>query len=115
MAPPESHLAASAVSGQTPPAGPQWLRGLEPLAPHALAYDKPLCVSLDGFTLDAATRAGAFDPVGREALGNFADSVKEFLVSMVVRFSSGGARREWIPAPAGRAPLRGYACVSDPA
>ena len=39
-----------------------------PLEPHALAYDKPLCASLDGFTLHAATRAGAFHPAGREAL-----------------------------------------------
>ena len=51
-----------------PPAGPQWMRGLQPLEPHALAYDKPLCASLDGFTLHAATRAGALDPAGREAL-----------------------------------------------
>lgn len=65
---PESNLAASAVSGQTPPAGPQWVRGLAPLAPQPLAYDKPLCASLDGFTLHAATRAGALDPAGREAL-----------------------------------------------
>ena len=49
-------LAASAVSGQTPPAGPQWLRGLRALQPSGLAYDKPLCASLDGFTLHAATR-----------------------------------------------------------
>jgi len=41
---------------------------LAPLEPQALAYDKPLCVSLDGFTLHAATRAGALDPAGREAL-----------------------------------------------
>jgi hypothetical protein len=47
---------------------PQWLRGLQPLEPHALAYDKPLCVSLDGFTRHAATRAGALDQAGREAL-----------------------------------------------
>jgi len=33
----------------------------------ALAYDKPLCASLDGFTLHAATRAGALHPAGREA------------------------------------------------
>ena len=39
---PESNLAASAVSGQPPPAGPQWVRGLAPLEPHALVYDKPL-------------------------------------------------------------------------
>ena len=65
---PETNLAASAVSGQTPPAGPQWVSRLAPLEPHELAYDKPLCASLDGFTLHAATRAGAFDPAGREAL-----------------------------------------------
>lgn len=65
---PEGNLAASAVSGQAPPAGPQWMSGLLPLEPHALAYDKPLCASLDGFTLHAATRAGAFDAGGREAL-----------------------------------------------
>ena len=33
-----------------------------------LAYAKPLCASLDGFTLHAATRAGALDSGGREAL-----------------------------------------------
>ena len=65
---PEMNLAASAVSGQTPPAGPQWVRRLAPLEPHDLAYDKPLCASLDGFTLHAATRAGALHPGGREAL-----------------------------------------------
>ena len=65
---PEGNLAASAVSGQAPPAGPQWVSRLAPLAPQALAYDKPLCASLDGFTLHAATRAGALDPAGREAL-----------------------------------------------
>jgi hypothetical protein len=41
---------------------------LAPLEPHELADDKPLCASLDGFTLHAATRAGAFHPAGREAL-----------------------------------------------
>ena len=41
---------------------------LAPLEPHALAYDKPLCASLDGFTLHAATRAGALHAAGREAL-----------------------------------------------
>ena len=65
---PESNLATSAVSGQSPPAGPQWSAGLQPLRPRALAYDKPLCVSLDGFTLHAATRAGGLDAEGREAL-----------------------------------------------
>ena len=64
---PEGNLAVSAVFGQTPPAGPQWVSRLAPLEPQALAYDKPLCASLDGFTLHAATRAGALDS-GREAL-----------------------------------------------
>jgi hypothetical protein len=64
----EEKLAASAVSGHAPPAGPQWLRGLVPLSPSALRLDKPLCASLDGFTLHAATRAGALDTAGREAL-----------------------------------------------
>jgi hypothetical protein len=33
-------LSASAVSGQTPPAGPQWVRGLSAPVPSALGYDK---------------------------------------------------------------------------
>jgi hypothetical protein len=61
-------LVASAVSGQVPPAGPQWRRGLAALEPHPLSYDKHLCASKDGFTLHAATRAGALDDTGREAL-----------------------------------------------
>lgn len=64
---PESNLATSAVSGQSPPAGPQWSTGLRPLKLRALAYDKPLCASLDGFNLHAATRAGGLDAEGREA------------------------------------------------
>ena len=35
---PESNLAASAVSGQTSPAGPLWVSGHQPLEPHPLAY-----------------------------------------------------------------------------
>jgi len=65
---PEGNLAASAVSGLAPPAGPQWLKGLAPLEPRALAYDKPRWASRDGFTLHADTRAGAQDAAGREAL-----------------------------------------------
>jgi len=61
-------LEASAVCGRTPPAGPQWLRGLRAPEPSALSYDKPLCAALDGFTLHAATKAGAMDTAGREAL-----------------------------------------------
>jgi hypothetical protein len=40
---PEGNLAASAVFGQAPPAGPQWVSRLALLEPQALAYDKPLC------------------------------------------------------------------------
>jgi hypothetical protein len=66
-----SSLAASAVSGQSPPAGPEWRRKHAPLpalVSGPLHYDKPLCTSKDGFTLHAATRAGAMDTQGREAL-----------------------------------------------
>jgi hypothetical protein len=65
-----SSLAVSAVSGQSPPAGPEWRRSLPlpPLAHAPLGFDKPLCANLDGFTLHAATRAGALDSVGRETL-----------------------------------------------
>jgi hypothetical protein len=66
--PDAGRLEASAVSGQVPPAGPRWLRGLRALEPSGLSYDKSLCASLDGFTLHAATRAGALDTAGREAL-----------------------------------------------
>jgi hypothetical protein len=64
----DAALTASALSGREPPAGPPWLRRLSPLALSALAYDKPLCASLDGFTLHAATRAGALNAAAREAL-----------------------------------------------
>ena len=39
-----------------------------PLRPSELAFNKPLCAALDGFTLHAATRAGALDTDGREKL-----------------------------------------------
>ena len=61
----EARLAASAVSGQTPPAGPQWLRSLLPLEPRALGYDKPLCASLDrggGEPTDVPTRSKSRGP-----------------------------------------------------
>ncbi len=64
-------LCASAVSGRSPPAGPEFRRkasSLEPLAGKALSFDKPLCASLDHFTLHAATRAGGLDVRAREAL-----------------------------------------------
>ena len=41
---------------------------LPALVAQPLGFDKPLCASKDGFTLHAATRAGALDPAGREAL-----------------------------------------------
>ena len=63
-----TRLAASAVSGATPPAGPEWRRGALPLTPRAMVFEHPLCVALDGFTLHAATRAGGLDTPGREAL-----------------------------------------------
>jgi hypothetical protein len=43
-----------------------------PIKPAALSYDKPLTAVLDGFTLHAATRAGAQDTTGREALLGYA-------------------------------------------
>jgi hypothetical protein len=62
-------LAASAVTGATPPAGPEFRRGaLAPLRRAPLTFERPLSVAKDGFTLHAATRAGAQDPEGREAL-----------------------------------------------
>jgi hypothetical protein len=39
---PETGLAAAAVSGQVPPAGPQWAIRLRPPERRGLAYDKPL-------------------------------------------------------------------------
>ena len=61
-------LTSSAVSGVSPPAGPEFRRGALPLARASLTFEKSLCASLDGFTLHAATRAGALDTEGREAL-----------------------------------------------
>ncbi len=64
-------LCASAASGTSPPAGPEFRRKNAPLGSlvsKALHFDKPLCASLDHFTLHAATRAGALDVRAREAL-----------------------------------------------
>jgi hypothetical protein len=64
-------LCASAASGQSAPAGPELRRKTSPLAPlggKSLQFDKPLCASLDGFSVHAATRAGAMDERTREAL-----------------------------------------------
>jgi hypothetical protein len=61
-------LAASAVAGKTPPAGPEWRRGALRFERRPMVFERPLCVALDGFTLHAATRAGGHDEAGREAL-----------------------------------------------
>ena len=64
-------LCASAASGQEPPAGPELRHKERPMAKVArapLVFDKPLCATLDGFSLHAASRAGALDTKGREAL-----------------------------------------------
>ena len=82
---PEDQLAASAVSGQAPPAGPQWRRGLAPLPAATLGYDKPLCASLAGFTLHAATRAGALDTAGRERLLRYVLRPRMKLVALVTQ------------------------------
>lgn len=53
-------LWASAVSGQSPPAGPELRRKGTPLAPlggKPMLFDKPLCASLDGFTLHVTRKA----------------------------------------------------------
>ena len=63
-----SLLSQSATSGSSPPAGPQFHRGRFPLARTRMRYEKRMWASLDGFTLHAATRAGALDTRGREAL-----------------------------------------------
>ena len=61
-------LAASAVSGTPPPAGPERRRGALPFERRPMVFERRLCVALDGFTLHAATRAGGHDEAGREAL-----------------------------------------------
>ena len=61
---PEGNLAASAGLWPGAAGGASVSEPPRPLEPQALAYDKPLCASLDGFTLHAATRAGALDPGG---------------------------------------------------
>ena len=56
------------------------MRGLQPLKPHALAYDKPLCASLDGLPLcgvlpATATMTGGLTLGYREAVA-LTDSVQ---------------------------------------
>ncbi|HEX7601409.1 MAG TPA: hypothetical protein VF316_07390, partial [Polyangiaceae bacterium] len=60
-------LAASAASGRTPPAGPEFRRGALARTGAPLSFDKPLCVALDGFSLHAATSGGALDAHARES------------------------------------------------
>ena len=47
-----------------------WLRR-SPLEPHSLAFDKPLCASLDELRLHGATGEGAPDSAEREALPRY--------------------------------------------
>ena len=66
-------LCGSAASGQSPPAGPQWKKegGSKPLAhvaTTATVFSGALCAAKDGFTLHAASCAGAEDDGGRERL-----------------------------------------------
>ena len=63
-----AELAATSASGLTPPAGPSWRRGALPALVHARDFERHLSVGRGGFTLHAATRAGAMDERGREAL-----------------------------------------------
>ena len=60
-----AELAATAASGMTPPAGPSWRRGALPALTHDRDFDRHLSVGRGGFTLHAATRAGAMDERGR--------------------------------------------------
>ncbi len=75
LAPPENEeaialaeLAATAVAGVSPPGGPSWRRGALPALANGRDFERHLSVGRAGFTLHAATRAGAMDERGREAL-----------------------------------------------
>lgn len=63
-----AELASTAASGMTPPAGPSWKRGALSALTHARDFERHLSVGRAGFTLHAATRVGAMDERGREAL-----------------------------------------------
>jgi hypothetical protein len=63
-----AELASTAASGATAPGGPTWRRGALPALAHGGDFERPLSVGRGGFTLHAATRAGAMDERGREAL-----------------------------------------------
>lgn len=63
-----AELAAATASGVTAPAGPTFKRGALPPLGDARDFDRHLSVGRGGFTLHAATRAGAMDERGREAL-----------------------------------------------
>jgi hypothetical protein len=96
---PEGNLAASAVWGRTPPAGPQWVSRLAPLEPHALAYDKPLCASLDGFTLARGDAGGRSPPGGP-------GGVAPLRPASSGRAGAGGAAPRWAGAHHAKESLR---------
>jgi hypothetical protein len=79
------------------------MRGLQPLQPHALACDKPLCASLDRFTLRAATRAGALDPASREGRMKLLALVKD-PASIARTLAAAGEATEVPQRSPGRAP-----------
>ena len=61
-------LAGTTATGSSPPGGPAWRRGALPALRGERDFDRHLSVGRSGFTLHAATRAGAMDERGREAL-----------------------------------------------
>jgi hypothetical protein len=62
------HDARSSDADPTAPRSTARGRRLPAFPSQPLIMDDPLCASLAGFTLHAATRAGALDALGREAL-----------------------------------------------
>jgi len=97
---PQSELAAltaSAVSGVSSPAGPEFRRGALPMSHVPITFDKPLCAALDGFTLHAATRAGALDLEGREALLKYV--LRPSVAQERVTHASGGLVRITLKRP----------------
>ena len=62
----------SAIGASIPPAGPTVPQGAAPSKPRTgstgLRIRAPRCIELDGYSLHAATRAGANDPRAKEAL-----------------------------------------------
>jgi hypothetical protein len=60
-------LAGTTATGSSPPGGPAWRRGALPALRGERDFDRHLSAGRSGFTLHAATRAGAKDERVREA------------------------------------------------